>query len=638
VALLGPADLFQLQFIRDARLSPDGCCVAYAVSRIDGEERVEIWVADIAAGGRCTKLPFVGKATAPRWSPDGRSIAFVGDGSLRLLTLSSFSVSEPLTPEHLSVQGAATWCPDGNRLAVSLLKHRVIDGPKLVTKNHFRADGFGFLDIFEQRLYEVEVASARLRCLTPAESCCSQPEWGPCGRRILFLANERAAPYALYSPRLLTVDAEDGEILEVLRSPWYVASACWLRDGEHIVIAAAHESALTVPTLSLWVVTAEGADARLRTPGLSANIGFRAHHDMPARDLTHGNIITVGDGETAYVTVQNRGSGEIYRVSLRGEISVERVLTGSRSCIVLDVHCTTDLLLYAVTELYSPTELWASTLTGSRERRLTSLNDRVLDYWPTFNVETFSFQSSDGLSVDCWYLAPPERASPLPTILFIHGGPYGAVGYAFCFDFHLLLAHGFGIVFANFRGSSGYGESFASAIMGDWGRSAYPDHVGTVDAAVRRGLADPARLGVWGASYGGFATCWIVSHTSRFKAAVAESACTNLTTLYYQTDLPEVFCYDLGGRPHELPDVYRACSPLTYAHRCVTPTLLIHGEDDLRCPISESEQFHRVLQDVGCPASMLRIPGSSHLGDSTGPLFARLAQNEALLSWFQRHL
>jgi dipeptidyl aminopeptidase/acylaminoacyl peptidase len=129
-----------------------------------------------------------------------------------------------------------------------------------------------------------------------------------------------------------------------------------------------------------------------------------------------------------------------------------------------------------------------------------------------------------------------------------------------------------------------------------------------------------------------------VGHTSRFKAAIAEAAFTNFTTLYYLTDAPDVFARDLGGRPHEIPDVYRARSPLTYAHRCTTPTMLLHGEDDLRCPISEAEQFYRVLQDVGCTTELFRIPGCTHLGDSIGPLNARRAQNDALLSWFQLHL
>jgi dipeptidyl aminopeptidase/acylaminoacyl peptidase len=289
--------------------------------------------------------------------------------------------------------------------------------------------------------------------------------------------------------------------------------------------------------------------------------------------------------------------------------------------------------------LNTPPELCTATLNGGAEVQLTKLNEAVLAHWPKFITEPFSFQSTDGTRIEAWFMASQtSQRRPLPTVLFIHGGPYIATGYAFRYDFLLLASHGIGVLFANFRGSAGYGEAFARAIMGNWGECGYPDHLSATEAAIARGLADRERLGVWGPSHGGFATCWIVGHTDRFKAAVAEAAVTNFETVYYLTDAPEGFRRELGGLPHETPDAYRARSPLTYAHRCTTPTLLIHGEQDLRCPISEAEQFYRALKDSGCIVELVRIPACSHMGDSLGPLSARRAQNEALLSWFQRHL
>jgi dipeptidyl aminopeptidase/acylaminoacyl peptidase len=636
--VLGPEDLFDLQYLRDARLSPDGRRIAYVVSRTDDEERFEIWIA-ASGGGEKQRLSYAGNAMAPRWSPDGRWIAFVGDERLRVAALPSLSVSEPLTPAHLLVQGAPSWSPDSARLALSLMERRGAEGPRRIETTVFRADGLGFLDAFRQQIYEVEHATGALRCLTRAERVCSHPEWSPCGQRILFLAIDDAVPFASYSPRLLTIGVEDGEITEVLGDRWYVASARWLPGGERIAVTAARDSTLTIPTLSLWVVDRSGGNAELRTQGMIGSIGCWIHHDMPVWDWMYGvNTITVVDRQTAFASVQCRGSVEVWRIALEGDIAVDRALTGERACIVLDAHCAANTLLFAVTDLRAPPELWRATLDTYQEDRLTRLNDEVLARWPATDVERFAFESADGTEIEAWFMAPANRAGPLPTVLFIHGGPFGATGYAFRYDLLLLAAQGFGVVFANFRGSAGYGEPFARAIMGDWGERGYPDHMGAVDAAVGRGFADPDRLGVWGPSHGGFATCWIVGHTNRFKAAIAEAAPTNLATLYYLTDAPDAFRRDLGGRPHEIPDAYRARSPITYAHRCTTPTMLLHGEDDLRCPISEAEQFYRALRDVGCTTELFRIPGCSHLGDSLGPLSARRAQNEALLSWFQRHL
>ncbi len=634
---LEPDDLFALQYLRDARLDRDGRQVAYAVSRTDDEERFEIWILNLKTGER-QRLPYTANATSPRWSPDGRWLAFVADGRLRTAALPTLRISDPLTPEHLTVQGAPSWAPDSSRLAVCLLKHNTLEGPRRITTNTFRSDGLGYLDSFSQDLYVVDRSRGGLSCLISNEGICSQAQWSPCGRRILFFATGGASPVASYASRLLTVHIEGGEINEVLGPRWYVACARWLPGGERIAIAAARDSTLTIPTLSLWVVDRTGDNAELRTQGTGC-LGCWVHHDMPVWDFMYGvSSFVVCDPQTAYASVQTGGSVEIWKVALEGEIAVERVLTGNRACLVLEARRDADCLLYATTDLCSPTELCSASLDTYRENRLTKLNDTVLESWPTTDVERFVFESGDGTPIEAWFMSPAQRTRPLPTVLFIHGGPFGATGYAFRYDFHLLAAQGYGIVFANFRGSAGYGDPFVRAIMGDWCGRGYPDHIGAVEAAVAHGFADPERLGVWGPSYGGSATCWIVGHTNRFKAAIAEAPGTNFTMRYYLSDAREIYRRDLGGRPHEIPDVYRACSPITYAHHCTTPTMLLHGEDDFRCPISESEQFYGVLRDVGCVTELFRIPDCSHLGDSVGPLSARRAQNEALVSWFGQHL
>jgi dipeptidyl aminopeptidase/acylaminoacyl peptidase len=640
-ALLGPSDLFDLKYLRGARLSPDGKHVAYALSRTDEEERLEVWVSDRAGKGP-RRVPHSGNATAPCWSPDGSRIAFVGDERLRVAAFPTLSLSALLTPEPWAVRGTPAWSPDGTRIAVSLWRSNTAQGPRRITATHFRADGLGFLDGVEQRIYALDLggdaSSPEVRCLTPAQGMCSEPQWSPCGRRVLFLATDAAIPFASYSPRLLCVDTDTRSVVEILGERWYITCARWLPSGNRIAVAAARDSTLTIPTVSLWVVDSTGDHAELRTQGAIGNVGFHIHHDMPAWDLTQDNTLSVLDAATAFATVQKGGCAEVWKIALEGPIGVERVLSGERSCIVLDAQGASDTLLFAVTDLRSPTELWTCDLNGHSETRLTALNDEILARWPRIEVQRVVFPSADGIEIEAWFLAPAARQGAIATVLFIHGGPFAATGFAFRYDFLLLASQGFGVLFANFRGSAGYGEDFARAIMGDWGGRGYADHMGAVDAAIALGWADPERLGVWGPSHGGFATCWMVGHTSRFKAAVAEAAFANFSTLYYLTDAPDGFRRDLGGRPDEIPEIYRARSPLTYAHRCATPTLLLHGEDDLRCPIAEAEQFYRVLRDVGCTTELIRIPGCSHLGDSIGPLSARRAQNEGLLSWFLRHL
>jgi dipeptidyl aminopeptidase/acylaminoacyl peptidase len=212
------------------------------------------------------------------------------------------------------------------------------------------------------------------------------------------------------------------------------------------------------------------------------------------------------------------------------------------------------------------------------------------------------------------------------------------VGDVYTIDLELLVGAGFAVVSNNFRGSAGYGEAFARRIAGDWGRKGSLDHHATLKEVVKAGIADPERLGVYGLSHGGFAACWLVSTSSKFKAAVAENPISSFQSWFGAADTDWWFRGELGGSPNEIPDVYRSYSPLTYSHDCATPTLLIVGEHDLRCPPAESEQFYRELKANGCTTAMLRLPNAGHMGSADGPVPARLAQNEALVAWFRRHL
>ena len=427
------------------------------------------------------------------------------------------------------------------------------------------------------------------------------------------------------------------DVRVVLGNPWHIEAAKWLPSGRGIAVAASSDTTLTIPNPSLWRVDLN-SEVEHRMPGCDARLGGVIHHDMPAWDLMTSNIITVVDDHTALVTNLRRGRYEVLRVALEGPISVDRLSDEDRSSIVLDVHPDSQSLLVAVTSLHAPPDLVCRALSGGCSSRVTRLNDETLRTWPQISVRPFTVRSHDGMELDAWFLSRSDASGSLPTVLFIHGGPFASTGQAFRYDFILLASHGFGVCFANFRGSAGYGNDFTRAIMGNWGAKGFPDHMATIDEAIARGLADPARLGVWGPSHGGFATAWIIGHSNRFKAAVVEAATTNLVSAYYTSDAAETTARDLGGRPCEIPAIYSANSPITYAHRCTTPTLIVHGEEDLRCPISEAEQLFRALCDAGCVCEFLRIPQCNHLGDSAGPLPAREAQNEALLGWFQRFL
>ena len=195
------------------------------------------------------------------------------------------------------------------------------------------------------------------------------------------------------------------------------------------------------------------------------------------------------------------------------------------------------------------------------------------------------------------------------------------------------------MLIVNHRGSTGYGDEFATSLAGHWGEQDYGDLMAGVDHAIERGLADGDRLGVCGISGGGNLSCWIVGQTDRFKAAVPENPVTNFLSFYGVADIGPWFAVaEMGCLPWEDPQAYLRQSPIAYAHRCTTPTLLVQGEADLRCPAEQSEQFYAVLKANGCVVEMLRVPNSSHVGTVAGAVPARRAQNEALLDWMNRYV
>lgn len=640
---LQPNALFALRYVHDARLSPDGAHVAYVTSKTiekSAEELFEITIENLDTGAR-REFEFSGCATFPRWAPDGTRIVFIGDteGSSRLFLgdIETLEVTA-LTPEDSQVQGPPSWSPDGGNIVYSAVAHRKADGRPRVTKRVFQADRRGNIEDLTVSTHLVDVETRGTRSLNMGIDYVSQPAFSPDGKSILFLGSDAAAGYPPLTLKLFTFDLAEERLLEVLGGRWYIAAAAWGVCGDRIVIVGDYDSELTVPIPRLWVVDKDGANQQCRTTNAIGSLGVHAHHDMPTWGTSQNNFFLVPERTHAYATVTRGGCAEIWRVALEGPLRCDPVISGARTCVILDASADASRMLYGVSDLNTPWELCVSDTSGREERRVTRLNDSVTREWPPLTYQHLKYTSEDGLPLEGWYLARADRNGPQPTVLFIHGGPELVVGHAFRFDFHLLAANGYSVLFANFRGSSGYGQAFRAAIVGDRGALTFPDHMATVNEAVRRGLADPERLGVWGPSHGGFSTCWIVGHTTRFRAAVAEAAVTNLSTLYYLSDLPDLFARDAGGRPEEIPEVYRARSPLTYAAHCRTPTLMLHGAEDLRCRSVEAEQFYRALHDAGCKTELVQIPGMTHMGDSIGPLSARLGQNDALLDWFERYL
>jgi dipeptidyl aminopeptidase/acylaminoacyl peptidase len=540
-------------------------------------------------------------------------------------------------------QGAgspATWSPDGKQIAFSASpprKARDPGAPYRVARHIYRFDDLGYIDDIIQDIYVVPVGGGEAQRLTNDENLNGNLSWSPDGAEIAFTATMMPATHQLRTS-LCAVNLKGST--RTIVSEWeFISPPAWTPQGEQIVFIGSVADAPAGSKSDLWIVGSRGGEPESRTPDLKDGVGGSLIADFPTlSDKRVSPVIKIADdGRRAFVQGKEGGSFHLYEIALQGIEAHDIAVGGERSCILLDAHGAN--LLFAVSALDNPTDLFLFDTESGDERQLTRLNADFLSQRALQTVEHLMFPGNDGEQVEGWLLKPPEGEAPYATILYIHGGPHSGFGYIFSFDFQMLTGAGYAVLLVNHRGSTGYGDEFAGAITGDWGNLDYEDLMAGVDHVIEQGLTDPERLGCCGLSGGGNLSCWIVGHTDRFKAAVPENPLTNWVSFYGVSDIGPWFSVkELGGHPHVIPETYARCSPLTYAHRCTTPTLLVQGENDYRCPAEQSEQFYAVLKANGCVVEMLRLPDSSHGGSIRGAPRIRRAQNEALLDWMNRYV
>ncbi len=636
-------DLFKLKFIQGAVLSPDGKKAVYSVERVDAKELkayTSLWMLDIESG---ESRAFTSEKTGggnPQFSPDGKQVAFISarDGAPQVFLIpTDGGEAQPLTKMEQGVGGGPDWSPDGKFIAFT-------SGPKMeekpdpkkpyrVTRSVYRFDGVGYLHDKVQDIYFIPVEGGEAKQLTKDDWNNADPCWSPDGKEIMFISG--MAPDSFSADQLIKVTDLEGNIRSVLGDWGSAGKAVWMLDGKQILFAGQPKGLPIGSKSDLWLVSKDGGEPQCRTKGLKVGVGGGLQPDMPV--MLPLFLTVQPDGKKAYMNVHEGGKVDIYEISLSGKESWKSVISGDTSTTLLGA--AGDKLLYAISHFTDPVNLFIAGKDGQNVRQLTRLNEEIIQTWKLPEVEHLLYPGVDGAQVEGWLMKPPEGEAPYPTVLYIHGGPHSAFGNTFSFDFHMLAGAGFAVLFINHRASTGYGNEFSTAIKGDWGNLDYNDLMSGVDYAIGKGLVDGDRMGVCGISGGGNLSSWIVGNTDRFKAAVPENPVTNWLSFYGVSDIGAWFAVEeLGGHPHEIPEIYRKCSPVTYAHNCTTPTLFVQGEADYRCPAEQSEQFYTILKANGCITEMVRLPNSPHVGSIAGDPATRQYQNDVLLNWMKRYV
>ena len=636
-------DIYKARYVVGGALSPDGETAVYVLSETlgSGEEQrqaTSLWRVS-TGGSRPRRLTGeAGDDSNPKFTPDGRSVFFLSTRSnvqqVHRIPLDG-GEAEQVTSLPQGV-GVFDLSPDGKTIAFSALAAPPQPpGPNdhvRITRDWYRMDGMGYLQDMGQALYRVPSGGGRPKPITGFDGVIMDVAFSPDGRRLGYLLmGAEHHEFMRASLRVVDLAGTNGQ---TVTDNQVFMGFFWCNNRQLGFIAPPGGNLSR--QFQLFVIGVDGKRARSRTADFDIVVGGLIQTNSPAARTPLRSVVA-GDGSAACLPVSDGGEVQIRRISLSGARRCETVVAGERVHALLDGNHRS--LLLAVQTPNAPPELALFDTASGAERTLTRHNRawRARIQWP--EVQRVTARAGRGVEVEGWVLKPPHESPPYRTVLYIHGGPHAAFGLSFNADFHELVAAGYAVAYCNPRGSTGYGDAFSTAIVGRWGKPEQKDFNAFLDKLVAAGIADPERLGVTGVSGGGHLSGWLIGNSRRFKAAVPEQGVYNMFSMWGVSDAGrDLISLEMGGDPHRLPDRYWELSPLAHAHKCRTPTLLIQGENDLRCPMQQAEEFYTALKHAGCEVELLRLANCPHGLELIGPPALRRYRMNAMIEWFDRFM
>ena len=623
--------------------SPDNRWIAFTVSEWNKKEnRRDSHIHVVAAaGGQPTKLTNGARGeSSPQWSPDGRQIAFLanreatqpapgeqgGRGNQIWVIAVGGGEAEKITDEETAI-AQFRWSPDGSRIA-----YVVRDTPKdKAEREKRRKDRFDAIvvdgGLTYSHLWTISVASKEKRRVTEGAFTASDPQWSPDGKWIAYTISRGGSQESTFTDisedrnsDIFVISAAGGQPRQLTSNPGPDAQARWSPDGKSIAYVASPDPGVWAPKTDLMVAPAEGGAPR----NLTAD-----YHDSVS------GIEWSPDGRSIYTAGAVGVYGQVLRVPAAGGMP-EPVFERPGGYSAFDLSSDGRMLAFNYEDAKSPEDLWVATSSGKEPKRMTDLNPQVKEY-NLAEIEVVRWKGADGLDIEGMLIKPLgyTEGRRYPLILQIHGGPYGRFSYGFEARAQIYAASGYAVLMPNPRGSTGYGNKFAVANLKDWGGKDFQDLMAGVNEMIKRGLADPDRLGVMGGSYGGFMTFWVVTQTNRFKAAIGHAGISDWYSFHGQSDIPGLMEYGFGGMPWTARETYMKYSPMSFVNRAKTPIMITHGEQDRRVPISQAEQYYRALRKRGVEVVFVRYPREGH-GITEPNHQIDLVQRQ--LDWFDRHV
>ena len=637
--------------VAEPRVSPDGSQIIYTrrwVNKLEDKFESSLWIMN-ADGSKNRFLTTGGSAV---WSPDGTRIAYLADGkpSGTQIFVRWMDAEGATSQVTTLTDGPADirWSPDGKWIGFSAVVPKQVSwkidmpeapndakwtaNPRVVQSFHFRQDRRGYMDPGFRHLFLVPADGGTPRQISKGDFSFGARfdaldgavgwDWMPDGKTIIAdgLA-DTTADMNYRNSNLYAIDVATGAMKRLSSGDGLWSSPTVSPDGKHIAFSGYSQVKDSYHTAELYLMNADGSGAKKWSGDLDRDVG----------DITWAT-----DGSGVYFVAADSGTSNLYFAPNAG--APRLVTTGTHQLYGFSLSKSGKAA--AIRSGYqTPADIVRIGLarTGPAEiTQLTHVNDDVLARVKLGTVERVRYTSTGNTMVDGWVVKPPnfDPSKKYPLLMEIHGGPHGAYGVGFNYQFQNFAANDYVVLYTNPRGSTGYGSAFGNAIMHAYPSVDYDDLMAGVNAVLAKGYVDTTRMYVGGCSGGGVLSSWVIGHTNRFAAAAVRCPVSDWLSFAGQTDIP-FFTYNFFDAPFwEKPEQWLKQSPLMYVGNVTTPTVVMTGVLDMRTPMPQSEEYYAALKMRGVPSALIRFEGEYHGTGSKPSNFMRTQLY--MMSWYNK--
>ena len=657
-------DLFKISYVGQPQISPDGKYVVYVVSKMNGPQDrydTDLWLTDVASG-HSTQLTKTGHDNGPAWSPDSRVIAFVRSMPKAKSQIYSYTLATKKIKQLTKLKDGAdspNYSNSGRMIAFSSTvtdqqpaaqinfaaagfqpkKTQGKSDVRQIDTMHFQANGAGEIYQYHQHIWVMNSDGGNPHALTSGYQWSENgASWSPDDKTIAFNSLRRDDPYV--GPNdIYTIPAAGGAMQKITETQVANNLAGYGHTGNRLwYFAGDVQDPAEFP--ALFSSNPDGSDARQLVAKNTLAWG-----DSVIADMKEGGGLCFNmTPDDKYIVLDLDGPGYAHLVKMSTTDGSMTDLTGPQGeAYGCAASADGKTIAYDYADALHPQEIYVLSLEDPKPRALTAFNAEYLKSVTLSKPQPFSVKDELGYDVQAWFLPAvgPKSGGRRPTILDIHGGPQTQFGDSFFHELQYLAGLGYNVVYSDPRGSTGHGYAFEEALVHHWGDAMLSDTNLVMDEVVKRADVDPNRLGVSGGSYGGYATLWTISHTDRYKAAIAERVVSNLMSENLTADFAST--NGLGGpydwgMPWDANNTLLAQSPLTYANKVHTPLLILHGTEDTRTPFAETMQEFAALKILGATVHYVEFPGENHDLSRTGSPIHRVERLRISGDWFAKYL